>query len=241
MTARTRRDTSKRDGILVGALVLAALGLILYLTIGRSDDSTAAETPRSGPEVPNAEASAHPLAGLARREPGDPMALGAETAPVIMIMYEDYRCPFCAKFTRDIAPELVERYVERGVLRMEWRDLPIFGEQSLIAARAGHAAAEQGRFWEFVDAVHAAAPDRGHPDLTPEALREFAAEAGVADLDRFSSGLDSTRYDSAIQADVEEGTGIGASSVPTFVINGQPILGAQPLDTFVSVIDATTP
>ncbi|MEU3271158.1 thioredoxin domain-containing protein [Saccharomonospora sp. NPDC006951] len=241
MSARTRLDTSKRDGILVGVLVLAALGLIIYLVTGKQDDSAAAGTPQSGQQAASSEASAGPLADLARREPGDPMSLGATDAPVTMIMYEDYRCPFCAKFSRDIAPALIERYVDTGVLRMEWRDLPIFGEQSLIAARAGHAAAEQGRFWEFTEAVYAAAPDRGHADLTPETLREFAEEAGVGDLGRFSSGLDSTRYDAAIEADAREGTSLGVSSTPTFIINGRPVLGAQPLDTFVSVIDATAP
>lgn len=238
MTARTRRDTSKRDGVLVAVLVLTALGLIIYLANGRSGDDTAANAQQPQQQTSNVETGADPLADLPRREPGDPMALGAPDAPVTMVMYEDYRCPFCAKFSRDIAPPLIERYVETGVLRMEWRDLPIFGEQSLLAARAGRAAAEQDRFWEFTEAVYAAAPDRGHPDLTPEKLRDFAREVGVEDLDRFTADMNSNRYDAAIEADVREGTELGVSSTPTFIVNGQPVLGAQPLDTFTSVIDA---
>ncbi|WP_277682281.1 DsbA family protein [Saccharomonospora azurea] len=238
MTAPTRRDTSKRDGVLVAVLVLAALGLIIYLATSRSGDDTTAATEQGQQQPSSAETAASPLDDLPRREPGDPMALGAADAPVTMVMYEDYRCPFCAKFSRDIAPPLIDRYVDTGVLRMEWRDLPIFGEQSLLAAKAGRAAAEQGRFWEFTEAVYAAAPDRGHPDLTAEALRDFAREAGVEDLDRFTEDMNSTRYDDAIRADMEEGTGVGVSSTPTFVVNGQPVLGAQPLDTFTSVIDA---
>ncbi|OQO90305.1 DsbA family protein [Saccharomonospora piscinae] len=238
MSASSRRDTSKRDAILVVVLVVVAVGLIAYLAGGGSDDDSAAGAQQPRQEAADATAGADPLADLPRREPGDPMALGDPQAPVTMVMYEDYRCPFCAKFSRDISPALVERYVDTGVLRMEWRDLPIFGEQSLTAARAGRAAADQDRFWEFTEAVYAAAPDRGHPDLTPETLREFAREAGVGDLDRFSADLASTRYDAAIEADAQEGSALGVSSTPTFIVNGQPVLGAQPLDTFVSVIDA---
>src|SRR5699024_2995863 len=117
------------------------------------------------------------LADLPRREPGDPLAMGEPDAPVTMLIYSDYRCPFCAKFSQDVQPDLVEEYVETGVLRLEWRDLPIFGEESLEGARAGRAAAEQGKFWEFNDAVYADAPGgTDHPDLTPEVLRGFAEE-----------------------------------------------------------------
>ncbi|MGW9309799.1 DsbA family protein [Saccharomonospora azurea] len=238
MTAPTRRDTSKRDGVLVAVLVLAALGLIIYLATSRSGEDAKAGTEPGPQQTSSAETGSSPLADLPRRETGDPMALGATDAPVTMVMYEDYRCPFCAKFSRDIAPSLIDRYIDAGVLRMEWRDLPIFGEQSLLAARAGRAAAEQGRFWEFTEAVYAAAPDRGHPDLTADALRDFAREAGVDDLDRFTKDMNSDRFDAAIETDIREGTGVGVSSTPTFVVNGQPVLGAQPLDTFTSVIDA---
>lgn len=237
MSAPSRRDTSKRDGILIAVLIIVAVGLIVHLATGRPGDDPATAAGQQEQQAQRESTGADPLADLPRREPGDPMALGEPGAPVTMVMYEDYRCPFCAKFSTDIAPELIERYVDRGVLRMEWRDLPIFGEQSLAAARAGRAAAEQGRFWEFTEVVYAASPDRGHPDLTPEKLREFARQAGVADLDRFSSALDSTRYDADIEADMQEGTTIGVSSTPTFIINGKPVLGAQPLDTFVSVIE----
>ena len=72
------------------------------------------------------------------------MALGKPDAPVVMINYAELRCPFCAKFSRDIEPELIKRYVDAGVLRLEWRDFPIFGEESLEAAKAGRAAAAQG-------------------------------------------------------------------------------------------------
>lgn len=158
-----------------------------------------------------------------------------------MVMFADYRCPFCAKFSRDTEPELVKRFVGQGILRIEWRDFPIFGDQSMVAARAGRAAAEQGKFWEFNRSVFAAAPDRGHPDLTEDRLVHFAEQAGVPDIAKFTAGMRGNSYDAAINADLAQGNSIGVPSTPAFLINDVPMVGAQPTDEFVSAIDNATP
>ncbi|MFC4004035.1 DsbA family protein [Prauserella oleivorans] len=237
MSKTSGRDTWKRDAVLVVVLVLVAAGLITYL-LAKPPGQDAAAPPGQPPSQEQAAAQGeNPLANLARREQGDPLAIGDVDAPVTMVMYSDYRCPFCAKFSRDTEPILVERYVREGVLRIEWRDLPIFGTQSMEAARAGRAAAEQGRFWEFNRAVFGDSPPTGHPDLTQEKLRGYAREVGMPDMEKFTAAMDDQRFDEAIRNDLTEGASIGVSSTPTFVINGEPILGAQPLETFVSAID----
>src|SRR5699024_7130071 len=106
-----------------------------------------------------------PLGEQARREADDPFAIGPVDAPVVMVVFSDYRCPFCARYSRVTEAELVEKYVSEGQLRIEWRDFPVFGDASMLAARAGRAAAEQDRFWEFNNAVYEAAPESGHHEL----------------------------------------------------------------------------
>jgi protein-disulfide isomerase len=165
------------------------------------------------------------------------MALGDPNAPVTMVMYSDFRCPFCAKFSRDTEPELIDRYVDTGTLRLEWRDFPIFGEQSLVAARAGRAAAAQGRFWEFTRAVYAAAPQTGHADLSEDVLVGFAEDAGVPDIPRFTAEMRGTVHAAAIQRDLDEAQRLGVPSTPAFLVNGMPLLGAQPLPVFTTRID----
>jgi protein-disulfide isomerase len=172
-----------------------------------------------------------------RRQAGDPLALGEVDAPVALVVFSDFRCPFCAKFSRDTEPELVKRYVDAGQLRIEWRDFPIFGPQSMAAARAGRAAAEQGKFWEFSRAVYAAAPERSKAELTDEDLIGFARQAGVPDIGRFTEGMRGDRFDAAINSDLAQGTGIGVPSTPAFLINDVPLLGAQPTEDFVRAID----
>lgn len=177
------------------------------------------------------------MGDLARRTPGDPLALGHPDAPVVMVMFSDFRCPFCAKFSRDTEQQLVDQYVNPGKLRIEWRDDPIFGPASVRAAQAGRAAAAQGRFWQFNRAVFAVAPERGHPDLPDARLQQFAQQAGVPDMAKFDADMDAPATAAAVQSDIDQAGTLGVPSTPAFVINGNPILGAQPIDQFRSAID----
>lgn len=233
----------------VVALLLALVGYLLLRETG-GDETPAADAPaaadqadqagqesgereRTPEEVPGREA----MEGIARFEEDDPLALGPVDAPVVMTVHSDYRCPFCAKFSREIEPELIEEYVEPGHLRIEWRDLPIFGEDSMVAARAARAAADQGRFWEFTHALYADAPASGHPEHTEDDLVGYAREAGVADLDRFRTDMAGTAFDEDIEADRAVSTALGATSTPTVFINGTGVVGARPAEVFKQVID----
>lgn len=130
------------------------------------------------------------MAALAQGAADDPRALGRADAPVVMIMWSDFHCPFCGRFARKTEPELVKRYVDRGVLRFEWRDFPYIGAESLPAAVAGRAAAAQGRFWEFSDVVYGQQRRPRSSDFDAEHLRGYARQAG----------LDLPAYDRAVAA-----------------------------------------
>jgi protein-disulfide isomerase len=239
------KNTRRRDLILLSIAVLVAITLTTVIltrrthpadTLPRSaSDTSVVAAPRSSAAPPRTPMG--PLGDLARRQPGDPLAQGSSTAPTVLVEFADMRCPFCAQFSRTTEPVLIDRYVNTGILRIEWRDMAIFGPQSTAAARAARAAAAQGRFWPFTQTVYATAPPEGHPDLTTAALHDFARQAGVPDLDRFDTDAASTRFDAAIHADLMQAQGLGIPSTPAFSINGHPVLGAQPVDTFTALID----
>ncbi|MGY4708828.1 thioredoxin domain-containing protein [Mycolicibacterium sp. CBM1] len=245
----SRRRNIGKDVVFLAGLVIVAVALIVYLVLHSGDKpGPAASEPPSSPVAsgtqgvpPPSATTAADLLAVERRQPNDPFALGNPAAPVVMVMFADYRCPFCAKFSRDTEPVLVKRFVDQGTLRIEWRDFPIFGAQSMTAARAGRAAAEQGRFWEFNRVVFAAAPEKGHADLTDDTLIHFAEQAGVPDIAAFTAGMRGTAYDSAINADLDQGNSIGVPSTPAFLINDVPMVGAQPVDEFVAAIDNAVP
>lgn len=222
---------------LVAALValLAGLGPIIS---GGSDQPAAdpAATQASG-STSEQDAQIAALAALARRTPGDPVALGEEDAPVVLINYSEFQCPFCGKFARDTKPTLVKEYVDKGLLRIEWRDFPYLGEESATAAYAGQAAAVQGRFWEFHDAMFADQQPPNSGRLTRDYLAGIAAKIGI-DVERFRRDMANPQVQANVGRDFSEGQNIGVTGTPAFLINGNPIIGAQPTETFTRLIEA---
>ncbi|WP_326814652.1 DsbA family protein [Streptomyces sp. NBC_01763] len=217
------------------ALAAALLGYASYRAT--APDHSASDSPYVAEVTADPDAGVYPeLAKLARRDPGDKLAQGRADAPVVLIEYADFKCGYCGKFARDTESALVKKYVANGTLRIEWRNFPIFGAESEAAARAAWAAGQQGRFWQF----HAAAYAEGVKEkgFGKARLQALAQQAGVADLDRFARDADSSAASAAVSKDQEQGYGIGATSTPSFLINGRPIAGAQSTEVFTQAIDA---
>lgn len=218
---------------IAATLLLAGVGIgaLIAHYEKRLDEAAAGSAPAAA-----TSAAQQPAVDLARNEPGDPLSLGADDAPVVLVEYSDYRCPFCSVWARETKPALM-KYVEDGTLRIEHHELPIFGEESVLAAIAGRAAANQGRFWEFYDAVHEVAPTQGHPPLPKETLLQFAQQVGIPDLAKFEADLSDPQIQADVQADAQQAIDLGASSTPLFVLNGEPIMGAQPAEVFIEKIE----
>jgi protein-disulfide isomerase len=155
---------------------------------------------------------------------------GPEKAPVTIVKFEDFHCPFC-KQIQPTFTELVSRYGDR--LKVVHKDFPI--DQLHPGARKGHEAArcanEQGKFWAYHDKLYENAPK-----ADPDQLMAYAKDVGL-NLPTFDKCFGSEKYKAAVQKDVEEGTRAGVTGTPAFFVNGRMISGAQPLESFVRVID----
>ncbi len=234
--------SAKKSRNIVLALVLGVVLVLAVIFVGETAQQNrleAAEPTLKPGAAPAADSGAPaPEEKLARRAPNDPLALGDVDAPVVMVEYSDLRCPFCGVYARKTQPEIVAQYVETGLLRIEWRDLPVLGEASVTGAVAARAAGEQGLFWEYTHAIYGAAPERAKAELSDAELLAFAQDVGVPDMAQFSADMKSGDLLALVRADLAEGTALGLSSTPTFVINNQAIPGAQPMDVFTEVIDA---
>lgn len=234
MPAPTRSHTSQDRRlvwILASALVIVLIVMVISLVrpAANSSESTATN--------PGANGQNAALPDLSRRIEGDPTAIGAVDAPVVLIEFADYRCPFCGIFARGSLPVLVEEYVDKGDLRVEWRDVPVFGDESIAAAVAARAAGEQDLFWEYNAAVFAY-EGRDHQALPRERLLEIAIEVGVPDLAAFEAGLDDPELAERVARDAAEAESLGVRSTPTFLIGQTPVMGAQPVATFREAIEA---
>lgn len=224
--------------LVVAAVALVAVVLTLVTSRGEgSDGPTAAE---SGTGAAGAQAEGHALddawAQLVRGEEGDPMALGDVDAPVVMISYSEFQCPFCGKYARDTEPILVEKYVDSGVLRIEWRDFPYLGPESTTAAQAGRAAAAQGKFWEFSKLMYDNQLPPNSGKLTEDYLVSIADDLDL-DTNEFRKDMVARGTKDAIKQDLAEGQAIGVTGTPAFIINGVQVIGAQPTEVFEQAIE----
>lgn len=226
-------SSSRKPLLYAAGVALAALTLGVV-----SWQATApADKPSGGPAAAASAPAADPAAALkalARRDSGDKLAVGRADAPVVLIEYSDFKCGYCGKFARDVEPALVKKYVDDGTLRIEWRNFPIFGAESEAAARAAWAAGQQDRFAAFHAAAYAdGSKEKGFGEAR---LLELARQAGVPDLERFARDAAGEQAAAALAEDREEGYSIGVTSTPSFLVNGQPIAGAQPPAVFDAAI-----
>ena len=162
-------------------------------------------------------------------EAGDAPSRGPATAPVTLVVFADYECPFCAQLAPTLQ-RLAARYGER--LRIAYREFPLGRHGfAMEASEAGLCAREQGKFWEMHERLYAE-QDR----LKPEDLREHARALGL-DTARFGACLESDKFRSEIRQDMDSGRRWGVVSTPTLFVNGRPVVGAKPFEAFVQVID----
>ncbi|MDO4792309.1 MAG: thioredoxin domain-containing protein [Buchananella hordeovulneris] len=170
-----------------------------------------------------------------RRQEGDPYAIGKVDAPVVLIEYADFACPYCTLWAQNTKPELM-RLVEEGKLRIEWRNLPVLGPESRLAAQGAVAAGNQGKFWEYYDHLFGTADPNSHPSYSEASLVEVATQLGL-DVTKFSTDLTSAETVAAVQAELEHANmQLGATSTPLFVINDTAFAGAQPTEFFMETI-----
>ncbi|MFF5934810.1 DsbA family protein [Streptomyces sp. NPDC012508] len=239
MPKSTSKPASKAKPVMIvsGVAVAAALlGVVSYTATKPASQGSSGSSAVADVSADPSNGIYPELEAYARRDASDKLALGRADAPVVLIEYADFKCGYCGKFARDTEPELVKKYVENGTLRIEWRNFPIFGEESEAAARASWAAGQQGRFWEFHKAAYAeGAKEKG---FGAEQLNALAKEAGVPDLARFAKDTDGAAARAAVSKDQEQAYSLGATSTPSFLVNGRPIAGAQPMEAFTEAIEA---
>jgi predicted DsbA family dithiol-disulfide isomerase len=171
--------------------------------------------------------------------------LGDINAPVIMIGYSDYRCPYCQRHSRQTMPEIIDRYIDEGKLRFIVREYPIQGlrSQSSAASLAALCAGGQGKYWEMHAILVAS-----QAQLTLTGLQAIAVEIDL-DTESFNHCLTQRVYAGQIEKDMAEGSRMGIQGTPSFVLGladpADPgrvmvtrfIHGARDFDYFVAVID----
>jgi protein-disulfide isomerase len=156
-------------------------------------------------------------------------ALGPESAPVELIEFSDFECPYCRR-AAPIVKQVLEAYGNR--VRLVYRHYPLAQHPNARpAAEAALCANDQGKFWPYHDRLFADLPKIGEADL-----KQFAKDLGL-DAERFNTCVDSRTFRDAVDADVTAGQAAGVGGTPAFFINGRPLLGGPTFDAFKRIID----
>jgi protein-disulfide isomerase len=155
---------------------------------------------------------------------------GAAAAPVTIVEFSDFHCPFCRR-VQPVLEQVLARYGDK--VRLVYRDFPLdlAHPQARRAAEAARCAGEQGRFWEFHDSLY-----RSDPDASDAALGRIAAEAKL-DAAALLACVASGRQAAAVRADSDAGHALSINSTPSFFVNGRPFNGSQSIESFSKLID----
>lgn len=161
-------------------------------------------------------------------------ALGDENAPVTIIEFTDYQCPYCQRHSLETLPRLLAEMVESGRVHYIIKDFPLesIHPQATAGSIAARCAGEQDAYWEMHDALFA--EQQAWTEAAPAHNEYFTTMAGELSLDTddFAACLESGRYDAVVQANLSEGLALGVRGTPTFFIDGYPVTGAQPFELF---------
>lgn len=190
-----------------------------------------------GGDTPSAGESASDVVRLALA-PGEP-ALGSAAAPLTVVEFTDYQCPYCRRFQAEVWPKLKRDYIDSGKLRYIARDLPLeFHSAAAPAAEAAHCAGEQGKFWD----MHAALLG-GAADLATGGIKRRARALGL-DMARFDECVAHGRYSALIAAHMHEADAAGIDGTPGFIVGraaggvltGVRVEGALPYEEFADLL-----
>ncbi len=163
---------------------------------------------------------------------------GDENAPVTVVEYSDYQCPFCARFAEQTLPSMMKDYVDAGKVKIVYKDLPLpfhpNADNAAVAARCG---GDQGDYWGMHDALFANQDTWSSlPDPT-DTFTGYATKIGL-DGNKFKECLSSGKFDGVIQDNLQEASSAGLSGTPSFLINGMSVVGAQPYAVFKQAIES---
>ncbi len=171
----------------------------------------------------------------------DPLK-GKADAPVTIIEFSDYQCPFCGRFVKNTFPDIAKKYIDAGKVKYVFRDFPLeFHKQAPKASEAANCAADKGKYWEMHDKLF-----DNQSALTVDKLKQYAADIGL-DTESFNACIDSGKHADEINKDLEDGKKATVSGTPTFFIGktqsgkkeitGKRMVGARPFSSFEQVIE----
>lgn len=229
-TSQTEPDRFLPISILVAALLIS--GSLIYVN---TNDSPKKLVEQNGGDTTGTAVTASVSDPLPRD-----VILGNADAPVTLIEYGDYQCPFCARFYVQTEVPIRDNYVASGKAKIIYRDFAFLGQESLDAANAAECAKDQGKFWAYHDALFTAEHSdniENNGNLNRTLFLKIAGDLGM-DLSKFTPCVDSNQYVEEVKKSYTNASAVGVEGTPATYVNGKVVPGgAQPYATYQGLFD----
>ena len=216
--------------------VFALLLVVSIFTGGFGFGSKNGNGPTGGTVV-NPPSAGNVPTGIVEVSADDDPALGKDNAPVTIIEFSDFQCPFCQRFRQETFDQIKTNYIDTGKVRFVYRDFPLDSIHPLAqkAAEAAECADDQGKFWEYHDLLFEKQQEWASADESK--FKDYVKDLSL-DTDKFNKCLDDNKYADEVKKDFQDGAQAGVQGTPSFFINGKQLSGAQPYPAFQAAIDA---
>lgn len=163
--------------------------------------------------------------------------LGNPAAPVAVVEFADFQCPFCGRFYKTTEKSIIDNYVKTGKVKFIYHDFAFLGDESSGAAQAARCAGDQGKFWQYHDYLFEHQNGENEGAFSNDHLKVFAQQLGL-NADAFNGCLDSGKHKQDVENDTALGRKFGVTGTPTTFVNGKAITGAVPFSDFDQKIQA---
>ncbi len=226
---KEHEHSSTMHKLLIGAAVIQIVLLIFIAFKVASVGGGAAAVP-SAPSAAGADAPA-PVVDMEQLVDDDPV-LGSADAPVTIVEFSDFQCPFCGRFVQQTMPQIKSQYIDTGKVKLVFRDFPLpFHPLAEPGAIATSCAGKQGKYFEMHDKIFA-----NQEALSEASLKQWAQELGL-NLATWDKCRADPTIKQEIQKDMQDGSAAGVQGTPSFFISGHIISGAQPFSVFQQAIE----
>ena len=235
-------------GVVVGAVLSAFFGGYILGTETAQSSETVIKNGKDAADQTSSKQSqseSNPSSTIILVSLDDDPVKGDPNAPITMVEFSDFQCPFCARFFTETLPLIQKNYIDTGKVKFVYRDFPIpsIHQNAIPAAIAAECADEQGMFWEYHDKIFENQilwKDLDNQNVV-STFEQFAKELDL-DTDTFNTCLESAKYLDEVQNDLNDGVSYGVAGTPGFFIGNEKIgygmvSGAQPYAAFQQVFD----
>jgi len=235
----TESGSKEKDLLLPMSIIIAGVmiaGSVIYM-VGRLNGTSPNFAANNGEQLAAVGGQQNEVKDL--KIEGRDVVLGNPDAPVSVIEYGDYQCPFCGRFFSQTEPQIRENYIKSGKAKMVYRNFAFLGPESFAAAEAAECAKDQKQFWTFHDALfetEVADGEEHNGNLDRGLFVKIAGDLKM-DTEAFAKCYDSGKYKDQVKQDSAAAQAVGVNSTPTSFVNGEELRGALPYSDFQTAIE----